>query len=175
MVPIHPQPCPGRPDRLRWITPAGVLPFTGVPATVPAALATLLRDGTLAAVRVEATAVVTELAAGRSWARDGSRVRSALHEALADPAGWTHTPAGAGDADEPLRAAAAALIDGRAGELALSHGGLIELLDVRDGVVTVRMSGACHGCPAAGITLRHRLEDELRRRCPGVRRVVSSA
>ncbi|WP_199512517.1 NifU family protein [Nucisporomicrobium flavum] len=175
MIPIHPQPCAGRPDRLRWITPAGVLPFTGVPATVPAALATLLRDGTLAAVKVEATAIVTDLAAGRSWSRDGSRVRSALHEALADPAGWTGTPGGDGDPDEPLRAAAAALIDGRAGELALSHGGLIELVDVHDGVVTVRMSGACHGCPAAGITLRHRLEDELRRRCPGVRQVVNRA
>ncbi|MEV4701868.1 NifU family protein [Actinoplanes sp. NPDC049316] len=173
MIPIHPQACPGRPERLRWITPAGVLAFTGVPDSVPGALATLLRDGTLAAVSVEAAAVVTDLAAGRSWSRDGSRVRSALHEALVDPDGWT--AAAPGDPDEPLRAAAAALIGGRAGELALSHGGGLELVDVHDGVVTVRMSGACNGCPAAGITLRHRLEDELRRRCPGVRRVVAGA
>ena len=48
MIPIHPQACPGRPDRLRWITPAGVPPFTGPAAAVPAPLAALLTDGTLA-------------------------------------------------------------------------------------------------------------------------------
>jgi NFU1 iron-sulfur cluster scaffold homolog, mitochondrial len=74
-----------------------------------------------------------------------------------------------------LRAAAAAVIDGQAGELALSHGGRIELVDVRDGVVTVTMTGACRGCPAAGITLRHRLADQIRRRCPDLRTVVEAA
>jgi NFU1 iron-sulfur cluster scaffold homolog, mitochondrial len=175
VIPIHPQPCAGRPDTLRWVTPAGALPFTGTPATVPTALAALLDDGTLAGIRVEAAAVVTQLGAGRAWSRDGSRVRSALHAALDEPARWT--PAGAPDGpdDEPLRAAARTLIDGPVGELARSHGGSVELLGVRDGIVTVRLAGACHGCPAARVTLRQRLENQLRRRCPDLRTVVDAA
>ncbi|MEU8606980.1 NifU family protein [Actinoplanes sp. NPDC048791] len=174
MIPIHPQPCAGRPDRLRWITPAGVLPFTGVPATVPEPVAALLAEGVLADIQVETAAVVTTLSTGRSWAGDGSRVRSALHAALDHPAGWAAGDAGGDTADEPLRAATEALLTGAVGDLALSHGGSIQLLEVRDGVVTVRMKGACHGCPAAQVTLRQRLEDQLRRRCPDVRAVVDA-
>ncbi|MEV0900676.1 NifU family protein [Actinoplanes sp. NPDC049802] len=173
MVPLHPQPCPGRPDRLRWIVPAGLLPLTGVPARVPAPLERLLADGTLAAVSVEPGAVVTTLAGGNGWAKDGPRVRSALHAALRDPAGWEPDGGRTAYADEPLREAAVALLDGSAGEFARSHGGRIDLVDVRDGVVTVRLAGACDGCPAAQATLQRRLADRLRRRCPGLRAVVA--
>ncbi|MFJ8577253.1 NifU family protein [Micromonospora sp. NPDC093277] len=166
LIPIHPQPVPDRPDQLRWITPGGVLPFRGVAATVPDPLDTLLRDGTLEEVRVETAAVVTTLRPGRTWSGEGTRVRSALHAALADPAGWR--PGGAtGETDDaPLREAAHALLDGQVGEFARSHGGHIELVGVHDGTVTVRLGGACRGCPASRLTLRHRLEDQLRRRCP---------
>ncbi|GIF12749.1 NifU family protein [Actinoplanes teichomyceticus] len=172
MVPVHPQSCPGRPDRLRWILPPGVLSGTGVAAAVPAPLAALLRDGTLAEVRVEPGAVLTTLAAGRAWGRDGARIRSALHAALDEPAGWT-APADP-HGDQRLHAAAAELLDGSAGAFARSHGGRMELVDARDGVVTVRMLGACRGCPAAASTLWQRVEEQLRRRCPGLRAVVDA-
>lgn len=173
MIPMHPQSCAGQPDRLRWIVPAGVLAFTGPAATVPEPLATLLTDGILTEVHLEPDAVVTVLAAGRDWTRDGAGVRSALHAALADGAGWTPSDA-AGGADAVLRAAAGALIAGAVGDLARSHGGSIELMDVQDGVVTVRLAGACHGCSAAETTLRHQLEDRLRRRCPDLRAVIAA-
>ena len=57
------------------------------------------------------------------------------------------------------------------GEIAAAHGGSIELVGARDGVVTVRMHGACRGCPAAVLTMRQRLETQLRRRVPGMRAV----
>ena len=40
------------------------------------------------------------------------------------------------------------------------------------GQVAVRLRGACHGCPASTLTLRHRLEERLRARCPGLVAVV---
>ncbi|MFE1290315.1 NifU family protein [Streptomyces sp. NPDC058751] len=167
MIPLHPQPVPGHPDRLRWIVPTGVLTWTGAPASVPAPLAALLADGTLTHVVVEPAVVVTRLGEGRSWRADGSRVRTALHSALEDPTGWSP----AADAEESrddtsLRTAAQELIAGPVGERARSHGGAIELVGVRDGVVTVRLGGACHGCPAAWLTLHQWLERLLRRRCP---------
>src|SRR5215210_1152851 len=54
-----------------------------------------------------------------------------------------------------------------------SHGGQVELLAVEDGVVRVRMSGACHGCAASAMTLRRGIEEALRAGYPGFREVVA--
>lgn len=47
------------------------------------------------------------------------------------------------------------------------HGGEVEALAVDDGVVQVRLSGACSGCTAAAVTLREGVEDALRTGLPG--------
>lgn len=47
-------------------------------------------------------------------------------------------------------------------------GGGIEVLAVADGVASVRLSGACAGCPATILTVLTRLEAELRARVPEV-------
>lgn len=49
------------------------------------------------------------------------------------------------------------------------HGGDVEVLDVRDGVVRLRMTGACSGCTASAITLREGVEEALRDGLPGFR------
>jgi Fe-S cluster biogenesis protein NfuA/nitrite reductase/ring-hydroxylating ferredoxin subunit len=54
-----------------------------------------------------------------------------------------------------------------------SHGGDVELLSVDDGVVHVRMSGACQGCAASSMTLRRGIEEALRAGYPGFREVVA--
>ncbi len=54
-----------------------------------------------------------------------------------------------------------------------SHGGGLELLDVEDGVVHVRMSGACNGCAGSAITLRRGVEEILRERYEGFKEVVA--
>jgi Fe-S cluster biogenesis protein NfuA len=54
-------------------------------------------------------------------------------------------------------------------------GGDIELVNVSedDGVVTVRLTGACRGCPMSQMTLKMGLEDELKRKIPEVSSVVA--
>lgn len=52
-----------------------------------------------------------------------------------------------------------------------SHGGDVEVLDVDEGVVRVRMSGACEGCTASAITLQQGIEEALRDGFPGFARV----
>jgi Fe-S cluster biogenesis protein NfuA len=47
-----------------------------------------------------------------------------------------------------------------------SHGGRVEVLDVADGVVRVRLAGACSGCTASAITLREGIEEALREGFP---------
>ena len=53
-----------------------------------------------------------------------------------------------------------------------SHGGDLELLDVDDGVVHVRLSGSCSGCAASAITLRRGVEDALREKYENFKEVV---
>jgi Fe-S cluster biogenesis protein NfuA/nitrite reductase/ring-hydroxylating ferredoxin subunit len=48
-----------------------------------------------------------------------------------------------------------------------SHGGEVELLDVQDGSVHLRLSGACHGCSGSTITLQRGIEQALREGLPG--------
>ena len=55
----------------------------------------------------------------------------------------------------------------------LMDGGDIELVDVKDGVVTVRLKGACAGCPASTMTLRLSVEATLKREVPEVKSVVA--
>ncbi|MBX3395162.1 MAG: NifU family protein [Phycisphaerae bacterium] len=54
-----------------------------------------------------------------------------------------------------------------------SDGGDIELIDVGvDGVVKVRLHGACIGCPSAAVTLKLGVEQSLRDNVPEVKEVV---
>jgi len=56
---------------------------------------------------------------------------------------------------------------------ARSHGGDIQLVSVSDeGDVTIRMTGACRGCPMSALTLKHGIEEQLRVLVPGVGRVI---
>lgn len=52
-------------------------------------------------------------------------------------------------------------------------GGDIELVEVKDGVVKVRLRGACAGCPMAGQTLKFVVEEKLREKVKGLKRVES--
>jgi len=54
-----------------------------------------------------------------------------------------------------------------------SHGGDIELVgvDEQNGVVSVRLQGACQGCPGALMTLKMGVERHLREQVPQVKEV----
>ena len=52
-----------------------------------------------------------------------------------------------------------------------ADGGDIELVNVEDGVVKVRLRGACAGCPGAQMTLKMAVERRLKEQVPEVKRV----
>lgn len=52
-------------------------------------------------------------------------------------------------------------------------GGDIELVAIEDGIVTIRLFGACEGCPMSPVTLRAGVERLLIEQVPGVREVVA--
>ena len=50
-------------------------------------------------------------------------------------------------------------------------GGDIELVEVNDGVVKVRLTGACKGCPMSQMTLKQGVEKMLLKEVPGLKEV----
>jgi Fe-S cluster biogenesis protein NfuA len=53
-------------------------------------------------------------------------------------------------------------------------GGDVELADINaeEGIVFVRLQGACQGCPGAAMTLQMGIEKELKAHVPEVQKVV---
>ena len=52
-----------------------------------------------------------------------------------------------------------------------SHGGSVELIDVQDGIVVVRMMGGCQGCGMARVTLQEGVATALKQAIPAVKGV----
>lgn len=52
-----------------------------------------------------------------------------------------------------------------------ADGGDIELVDVKDGVVKVKLTGACGGCPMSQMTLKMGVERVVKQEVPEVKSV----
>lgn len=160
MIPIH-ATATANPQQLRWVTAADALPPAGTVRGAPGRLGALLNGGVIDEIVVRTGEVLITLRADGNWRELGDDIREALTDALLDPAAWR---VDVSDSSTELAAIAEELIAGPIGALAASHGGSIGLVSVVGHTVTVRMSGECHGCPAASSTLYDNLQRELRRR-----------
>jgi Fe-S cluster biogenesis protein NfuA len=55
-----------------------------------------------------------------------------------------------------------------------ADGGDVELVSVSDdGVVKVKLTGACHGCPMAQMTLKMGIEKIIKQQVPSIKEVIS--
>ncbi len=54
-----------------------------------------------------------------------------------------------------------------------ADGGDVELVGYEDGVVTVRLQGACAGCPMSQMTLKNGIERLLKQEIPEIKSVES--
>jgi len=75
---------------------------------------------------------------------------------------------------DPVAAAVARVIDQEINPMVAMHGGMVTLLDVKDGVAYLAMSGGCQGCGMANVTLRQGIEVRLKEAVPAVREVVDA-
>ncbi len=54
-----------------------------------------------------------------------------------------------------------------------ADGGGVDLISVVDGVVSVKLTGACGGCPMSTMTLKMGIERVLKERLPEIKEVVA--
>jgi len=76
--------------------------------------------------------------------------------------------------DDPLASEIQALIDSQINPGVASHGGFVELLDVKEDRVFVRMGGGCQGCGMASVTLKQGVEVLIKQTFPQIQAVVDS-
>lgn len=62
---------------------------------------------------------------------------------------------------------------GRLRPMVAMHGGDIKFVSYENGIVTLRLHGACVGCPASYYTLTHGFEQALREVLPEMRELVA--
>ena len=54
-----------------------------------------------------------------------------------------------------------------------ADGGDVELIDVEDSKVKVKLTGACAGCPMSQLTLKMGIERELKKHIPDLEEVIA--
>jgi Fe-S cluster biogenesis protein NfuA len=56
-----------------------------------------------------------------------------------------------------------------------AHGGNVELLDVTDGIVRLRLQGNCNGCPSSAVTMQQTIEEAILGKAPDVTAIEVAA
>ena len=112
------------------------------------------------------------------WQAAGKAVGAAIRSALAAgvpavaPAARPATADPSVVNDDALYEQVAKVFDEQVNPMVARHGGSVELIDVQDAVVMLRMGGGCQGCGMADVTLRQGIEGMLAQHVPEVRGIV---
>jgi Fe-S cluster biogenesis protein NfuA len=112
------------------------------------------------------------------WQAAGKAVGAAIRSALAAdvpavaPAARPATADPSAVTDDALYEQVAKVFDEQVNPMVARHGGSVELIDVQDAVVMLRMGGGCQGCGMADVTLRQGIEGMLAQLVPAVRGIV---
>jgi Fe-S cluster biogenesis protein NfuA len=112
------------------------------------------------------------------WQAMGRAVGNAIRSTLtADvpavtPAQKPASGDGVAVTDDALYEQVAKVFDEQVNPMVARHGGRVELIDVQDAMVMLRMGGGCQGCGMADVTLRQGIEGMLSQFVPAVRGIV---
>jgi Fe/S biogenesis protein NfuA len=75
---------------------------------------------------------------------------------------------------DPLAKAVQEVLDRQINPGVGSHGGMVTLVEVRDGAAYLRFGGGCQGCAAVDVTLKHGVETAIRAAVPQVTAIVDA-
>ncbi len=148
------------PGAYRFASPADA-------AGVPVAEAVLAVPG-VDAVVLSDDAVTVEKQSSHEWCDLEEQVQYAITTAMS---GMQAAPKGVAPAmdDDAMFDTVVEIFRAEINPQIASHGGAVELIDVQDGTVVLRMQGGCQGCGMANVTLRQGIEGTLRRALPSLK------
>ena len=110
------------------------------------------------------------------WQVVGKSVGAAIRQALAanvPPVAEKISTSGAVRlSDDELYERVHDLFEQEVNPMVARHGGRVELIDVQDAIVLLRMGGGCQGCGMASVTLRQGIEGMLTQHIPEVQGIM---
>ena len=104
----------------------------------------------------------------------GTTIRTQLLTAVPAILETPHNASTGGRTDAEVRAVVQELLDKEVNRSIAGHGGQISIIDVRDGMLFIAMSGGCQGCAASQVTLRQGVEVMVRRVAPEIVDIVDT-
>ena len=131
----------------------------------------LLKIPGMMKVELDGNLVIVTQGGAEDWRQIGKRVGSAIRAFLNPP-----PDIGEGDRlpSEEIRMRVQQVLDEMINPGVAAHGGFVELLDVQDDNVFIRMGGGCQGCGAADVTLKMGIERLIREQVPQVREILDT-
>ncbi|HUF07235.1 MAG TPA: NifU family protein [Candidatus Binatia bacterium] len=75
---------------------------------------------------------------------------------------------------DPVARAVQEVIDRQINPGVGSHGGVVTLVDVKDGTAFLRFGGGCQGCSAVDVTLKQGVETAIRAAVPAIMEIVDA-
>jgi Fe/S biogenesis protein NfuA len=73
---------------------------------------------------------------------------------------------------DPIARAVQEVLDRQINPGVGSHGGMVSLVDVKDGTAFMRFGGGCQGCAAVDVTLKQGVETAIRAAVPSIQAIV---
>jgi Fe/S biogenesis protein NfuA len=125
-------------------------------------------DGIRVLLNLDTSTLLSGATISWSDADGGFRVETPRPNRPASPVAAT----GGAGLSGPLAERVQAVFDELVNPRIASHGGAVELVDVADDVIYVRMTGGCQGCAASALTLRQGIDRMVREEIPEVRDIV---
>lgn len=74
--------------------------------------------------------------------------------------------------DDEIRTKVQEIFDTQINPAVAAHGGMVDLLDVKDNKIYLQMGGGCQGCGMADVTLRQGIEEAIRQALPQVDEIL---
>ena len=157
------------------LLPGGARRFAGADEAAGSALPeAIFRIAGISEVMISGHTVTVTKRDTAPWQVAGKAVGNAIREAFASgqPILGDAPPAADRATDDALFDKVAMIFDQRINPMVRGHGGRVDLIDVQDAIVMLRLQGGCQGCGMADVTLRQGIEATLRQVAPEVRGVV---
>jgi Fe-S cluster biogenesis protein NfuA len=122
-------------------------------------------------VELDGYNVAVSQSGDEDWRQLGKRIGSTIRNFLNPP---PEIPEGDRLPPDHVRTRVQQVLDEMINPGVAAHGGFVELLDVQDDNVFIRMGGGCQGCGAADVTLKMGIEKLIREHVPQVREILDT-
>lgn len=124
---------------------------------------------------VDDTLTVNLAPKGGDWEENVPKVGQIVHEVLlADDDPISESVTRSLPATEDVRQRVEQILSEMINPAIASHGGFVNLLDVKENSVFLEFSGGCHGCGMANVTLKYGVERAIRENVPGVGEILDT-